>query len=202
MYQGKNSQDGFRKQSIHRVDNGCYSDHWNWNIYNLNPTKSSGKFISAFKEKAQHDRASEQCVDLGFDLVKPESAIENQEINEWILMNNFYLSFWLRTQQGTVARTSPSQTSPNMFRICWSGQPWDKVEIEILRKRKNLNIMIIFPMWRSYFHRILTMQFRWINSVGNLQSRNKNTALYANPVWLCFEIITFSHSLWIIDYTA
>ena len=75
-----------------------------------NPFKSSGKFITAFKEKAQHDRASEQCVDLGFDLVKPESAIENQEINDWLLMNNFYLSFWLRTQQGTVARTSPSQT--------------------------------------------------------------------------------------------
>ena len=64
---------------------------WTWD--------SSGKFITAFKEKVQHDRASEQCVDLGFDLVKPESSIENDEINYYLLRKDFYLSYWLRTQQ-------------------------------------------------------------------------------------------------------
>ena len=37
---------------------------------------------------------------MGLDLVKPESSIENEEINHWLLRNNFYLSYWLRTQQG------------------------------------------------------------------------------------------------------
>lgn len=32
-------------------------------------------------------------------MVKPESSVENDEINYFLLSNDFYLSFWLRTQQ-------------------------------------------------------------------------------------------------------
>ena len=32
-------------------------------------------------------------------MVKPESSVENDEINYFLLSNDFYLSHWLRTQQ-------------------------------------------------------------------------------------------------------
>ena len=32
-------------------------------------------------------------------MVKPESSVENDEINYFLLRNDFYLSYWLRTQQ-------------------------------------------------------------------------------------------------------
>jgi len=32
-------------------------------------------------------------------LVKPESSVENDEINFYLLKKDFYLSYWLRTQQ-------------------------------------------------------------------------------------------------------